>query len=105
MALAASLFLRQTQSLVMTPQLMQSIQLLQMTHLELTHFIEQEVEKNPLLEVVANDDMPREIEAIADVERGLGRLQALDPPGVFARTLSDCLASQLRVRARREAVR
>ena len=66
MALAASLFLRQTQSLVMTPQLMQSIQLLQMTHLELTHFIEQEVEKNPLLEVVANDDMPREIETIAD---------------------------------------
>jgi RNA polymerase sigma-54 factor len=66
MALAASLFLRQTQSLVMTPQLMQSIQLLQMTHLELTHFIEQEVEKNPLLEVVANDDMPREIEVIAD---------------------------------------
>ena len=62
MALAASLFLRQTQSLVMTPQLMQSIQLLQMTHLELTHFIEQELEKNPLLEIVAGDDMPREAE-------------------------------------------
>jgi RNA polymerase sigma-54 factor len=60
MALAASLFLRQSQSLVMTPQLMQSIQLLQMTHLELTRFIEQEVEKNPLLEIAANDDGPRE---------------------------------------------
>ncbi|TCN36196.1 RNA polymerase factor sigma-54 [Sinorhizobium americanum] len=50
MALSASLHLRQSQSLVMTPQLMQSIQLLQMTHLELGQFIAQEVEKNPLLE-------------------------------------------------------
>lgn len=55
MALSASLLLRQTQSLIMTPQLMQSIQLLQMTHLELNHFIAQEVEKNPLLEFSAND--------------------------------------------------
>lgn len=55
MALSANLFLRQSQSLVMTPQLMQSIQLLQMTHLELVQFIEQEVEKNPLLELVSGD--------------------------------------------------
>ncbi|NTJ41183.1 RNA polymerase factor sigma-54 [Agrobacterium larrymoorei] len=55
MALSASLLLRQNQSLVMTPQLMQSIQLLQMTHIELTQFIAQEVEKNPLLEIAAND--------------------------------------------------
>ncbi|MEI2300731.1 RNA polymerase factor sigma-54 [Ensifer sp. MJa1] len=57
MALSASLHLRQSQSLVMTPQLMQSIQLLQMTHFELTQFIAQEVEKNPLLEFQANDDL------------------------------------------------
>lgn len=56
MALSASLHLRQSQSLVMTPQLMQSIQLLQMTHLELNQFIAQEVEKNPLLELHGNDD-------------------------------------------------
>jgi RNA polymerase sigma-54 factor len=55
MALSANLFLRQSQSLVMTPQLMQSIQLLQMTHFELNQFIAQEVEKNPLLELVPND--------------------------------------------------
>ncbi|MFD1744738.1 RNA polymerase factor sigma-54 [Rhizobium helianthi] len=55
MALSASLLLRQSQSLVMTPQLMQSIQLLQMTHLELNQFIAQEVEKNPLLEFSPND--------------------------------------------------
>ena len=60
MALAASLHLRQSQSLVMTPQLMQSIQLLQMTHLELTRFIEQEVEKNPLLEIASPEDGGRE---------------------------------------------
>ena len=55
MALSANLFLRQNQSLVMTPQLMQSIQLLQMTHFELVQFIAQEVEKNPLLEFPSND--------------------------------------------------
>ncbi|MCK8780350.1 RNA polymerase factor sigma-54 [Rhizobium sp. NTR19] len=55
MALSASLFLKQTQSLVMTPQLMQSIQLLQMTHLELNQFIAQEVEKNPLLELASGE--------------------------------------------------
>ncbi|NLS02095.1 RNA polymerase factor sigma-54 [Rhizobium sp. P32RR-XVIII] len=55
MALSANLFLRQNQSLVMTPQLMQSIQLLQMTHVELVQFIAQEVEKNPLLEFPSDD--------------------------------------------------
>lgn len=55
MGLTASLFLRQTQSLVMTPQLMQSIQLLQMTHFELNQFIAQELEKNPLLEISPAD--------------------------------------------------
>ncbi|GEO83654.1 MULTISPECIES: RNA polymerase factor sigma-54 [Alphaproteobacteria] len=58
MALSANLFLRQNQSLVMTPQLMQSIQLLQMTHLELISFISQEVEKNPLLEMASDDSEP-----------------------------------------------
>jgi len=52
MALSAGLQLRQSQSLVMTPQLMQSIRLLQFSHVELTRFIEQEVERNPLLELV-----------------------------------------------------
>lgn len=50
MALAAKLALRQSQSLVMTPQLMQSIRLLQLTHAELQRFIEEEMERNPLLE-------------------------------------------------------
>ncbi|CAN7171045.1 RNA polymerase factor sigma-54 [Phyllobacterium sp. LjRoot231] len=50
MALSAKLDLRQNQALVMTPLLMQSIRLLQLTHIELEQFIEQEIEKNPLLE-------------------------------------------------------
>lgn len=50
MALAAKLQLRQSQSLVMTPQLMQSIRLLQFTHAELERFIDEEIERNPLLE-------------------------------------------------------
>ena len=50
MALAAKLQLRQSQSLVMTPQLLQSIRLLQFSHIELEHFVDEEVERNPLLE-------------------------------------------------------
>ncbi|AJY47368.1 RNA polymerase factor sigma-54 [Martelella endophytica] len=56
MALNASLLLKQSQSMVMTPQLMQSIQLLQMPHLELAQFIAHEVEKNPLLELSNSDE-------------------------------------------------
>ncbi|RVQ55081.1 RNA polymerase factor sigma-54 [Sinorhizobium meliloti] len=38
--------------------------------------------------------------AVEDVTRVLHVLQQLDPPGVFARTLSECLAIQLRARNR-----
>ncbi len=51
MALSVGLYQRQSQSLVMTPQLMQSIQLLQMSHAELLQFIAGEVERNPLLDL------------------------------------------------------
>jgi RNA polymerase sigma-54 factor len=50
MALSAKLQLRQSQALVMTPQLMQSIRLLQFTHMELERFVDEEIERNPLLE-------------------------------------------------------
>ena len=49
MALSAKLQFRQSQALVMTPQLMQSIKLLQLSHADLATFIEREIEKNPLL--------------------------------------------------------
>jgi RNA polymerase sigma-54 factor len=50
MAFAPRLDLRQSQSLVMTPQLRQAIQLLQYSNLEASQFIEDELLKNPLLE-------------------------------------------------------
>lgn len=81
MALSASLFLRQSQSLVMTPQLMQSIQLLQMTHIELNQFIAQEVEKNPLLEFSSGDgetgsDARHADDAFADADAGRDEVRA-----------------------------
>lgn len=50
MAIGPRLDLRHTQSLVMTPQLRQAIKLLQSSNLEVTAFIEEELERNPLLE-------------------------------------------------------
>jgi RNA polymerase sigma-54 factor len=50
MALVQRLDLRQTQALVMTPQLQQAIKLLQLSNLELAQFVEGELEQNPLLE-------------------------------------------------------
>jgi len=50
MALGPRLDLRQSQSLVMTPQLQQAIKLLALSNLEIEGFIAEEVEKNPLLE-------------------------------------------------------
>jgi RNA polymerase sigma-54 factor len=50
MALSQRLDLRQTQSLVMTPQLQQAIKLLQLSNLELVDYVELELEQNPLLE-------------------------------------------------------
>jgi RNA polymerase sigma-54 factor len=50
MSLAPRLDLRQSQSLVMTPQLRQAIKLLQSSNLEVTAFVEEELERNPLLE-------------------------------------------------------
>jgi RNA polymerase sigma-54 factor len=55
---APRLDLRQTQSLVMTPQLRQAIQLLQYSNLEASRFIEDELVKNPLLERVENAPAP-----------------------------------------------
>jgi RNA polymerase sigma-54 factor len=50
MALSAKLAMRQGQTMVLTPQLLQAIKLLQMPNLELTQFIENELTSNPLLE-------------------------------------------------------
>ena len=59
MTLAPRLDIRQTQSLVMTPQLQQAIKLLALSNLEIEGFIAEEVEKNPLLEAQQTDEVVR----------------------------------------------
>src|SRR5258708_25606414 len=60
MALSQRLEFRQSQSLVMTPQLMQAIKLLQLSNLDLAAFVEDELERNPLLERASEDGNPTE---------------------------------------------
>ena len=48
--ISQNLDLKHSQQLVMTPQLQQAIKLLQLSNIELQDYIEQELEKNPLLE-------------------------------------------------------
>lgn len=55
MGLGPSLSIRQSQHLVLTPQLRQAIKLLQLSNLELDSFIVEELSKNPLLESRADE--------------------------------------------------
>jgi RNA polymerase sigma-54 factor len=55
MGLGPSLSIRQSQQLVLTPQLRQAIQLLQLSNLELDAFLAEEMSKNPLLEARSED--------------------------------------------------
>jgi RNA polymerase sigma-54 factor len=56
MALTQRLLIRQSQALVMTPQLMQAIKLLQLSNLDLVEYVEAELERNPLLDRGAEDE-------------------------------------------------
>jgi len=56
MALTQRLEIRQGQALVMTPQLMQAIKLLQLSSLDLIAYVDAELERNPLLERDAETD-------------------------------------------------
>jgi RNA polymerase sigma-54 factor len=69
MAISQKLELRQGQGLVMTPQLMQAIKLLQLSSLDLVAYVEAELEKNPLLE---RADPPPGEEPAQAPERGQG---------------------------------
>jgi RNA polymerase sigma-54 factor len=56
MSLGPRLDLRQSQSLVMTPQLQQAIRLLALSNLEIDSFIAEELERNPLLDSGGGDE-------------------------------------------------
>ncbi len=66
MAIAPRLDLRQSQTLVMTPQLRQAIKLLQFSNIEVASFVEEELEKNPLLERDETTDLPPNERAALD---------------------------------------
>jgi RNA polymerase sigma-54 factor len=55
MSIGLRLDLKQTQQLVMTPQLQQAIKLLQMSNLELAEFVEHAAEQNPLIAIQQGD--------------------------------------------------
>jgi RNA polymerase sigma-54 factor len=82
MSLGPRLDLRQSQSLVMTPQLQQAIRLLALSNLEIEGFIAEELERNPLLEAGGQD-----VRKTADTETGD------DFEGPVERDASDHLAS------------
>ncbi len=61
MALESRLELRISQKLILTPQLQQAIKLLQLPHLELSQFLNQELMENPLLEESLEEDGTEEL--------------------------------------------
>ncbi len=79
MALIAKMLLRQGQTLAMTPQLLQAIKLLQFSSAELAAFVEEELERNPLLERAEEgpDPAPTGIDAASEPVSG-------DSPGLAA---------------------
>lgn len=107
MAIGPRLELRQGQTLVMTPQLRQAIQLLQYSNLELAAFVEQELERNPLLErdeTPPPQPEPEQAEAAAAFSRGRGGshafaedLRGVEDLAASPRSLREHLGEQLRL--------
>lgn len=83
MAIGPRLDLRQSQSLVMTPQLQQAIKLLALSNLEIETFIAEELDRNPLLEAARETDAPGEAEASPPDSDGSDR-PSLELDGVDA---------------------
>src|SRR5437868_7262144 len=80
MGLGPSLSIRQSQQLVLTPQLRQAIQLLQLSNLEIDAFLAEELAKNPLLEARSEEGGEEQPagDFVADEEGGD---EAPDDPG------------------------
>ncbi len=84
MGLGPRLDLRQSQSLVMTPQLQQAIRLLALSNLEVEAFIAEEIEKNPLLEGGTGDEAPEAPDEAVVVE-----IEAAPEPTIETPTADD----------------
>jgi len=77
--LGPSLSIRQTQALVLTPQLQQAIKLLQLSNLELEAYIAEELSKNPLLEARSGEEDGDQAPSPAASEEVEGDEAAEDP--------------------------
>ena len=89
MALTPRLDLRQSQALVMTPQLQQAIKMLQLNNLEITAYVDELIEQNPLLESADDDEQssaggetePRDGDAAPAIEEaGTGEASPAENP-------------------------
>ena len=88
MAFAQKLTMRQGHSLVMTPQLSQSIKLLALSNIELVAFVEAEMEKNPFLEINDQDRGETPPSAAVEVDNSA-------PPELTAQTELETSAKSL----------
>ena len=80
MGLGPSLSIRQSQQLVLTPQLTQAIKLLQLSNLELDAFIAEELSKNPLLESRSDEEAGEQPAGESGGDEA-GGYEAADDPG------------------------
>ncbi len=84
MAIGPRLEFRQTQSLVMTPQLRQAIKLLQFSNLDAAAFVEEELERNPLLE---RDERPETLPEAPAPDQRPEQLIGLDASTLLRREM------------------
>jgi RNA polymerase sigma-54 factor len=97
MALTTKLLMRQGQALVMTPQLLQAIKLLQFSNLELAAFVQEELERNPLLEradeVAEASETPAGLASGSDGEGGENDVAGTFNEGQETEWMSDAFAT------------
>ena len=96
MSLAPRLDLRQSQSLVMTPQLQQAIKLLALSNLEIEGFIAEEIERNPLLEAAREEvtDTPPPAEDAPPIDATGGEGEAALDVNIEAERFDDELTGR-----------
>jgi RNA polymerase sigma-54 factor len=94
MSLSHKLELRQSQSLVMTPQLMQAIKLLQLSNMDLVAYVDAELERNPLLE---RDDRDEHGDVAAPTEIVSDFAEARDSANDLAEDRPDWLETRLEI--------
>ncbi|HEX2655926.1 MAG TPA: RNA polymerase factor sigma-54 [Xanthobacteraceae bacterium] len=96
MALTQKLEIRHGQALVMTPQLMQAIKLLQLSNLDLNAYVEGELERNPLLERAGEGEGDgSESDPVDSEERGSTEPQSGDWAGENLETSRSAIEGRL----------